>query len=94
MKQEQTQEQQLSQSLRQTQSITQQQLLQAQLTEMPMAQLMERIRTEMDDNPALESPMKRTIGTTMNHQTPILIPTKTTNNATSAKSGTMRSMPL
>ena len=83
MKQEQTQEQQLSQSLRQTQSITQQQLLQAQLTEMPMAQLMERIRTEMDDN-----------GTTMNHQTPILIPTKTTNNATSAKSGTMRSMPL
>ena len=55
MKQEQTQEQQLSQSLRQTQSITQQQLLQAQLTEMPMAQLMERIRTEMDDNPALES---------------------------------------
>ncbi len=55
MKQEQTQEQQLAQSLRQTQSITQQQLLQAQLTEMPMAQLLERIHTEMDDNPALES---------------------------------------
>ncbi len=55
MKQEQTQEQQLAQTLRQTQSITQQQLLQAQLTEMPMAQLLERIHTEMDDNPALES---------------------------------------
>ncbi len=55
MKQEQTQEQQLAQSLRQTQSITQQQLLQAQLIEMPMAQLRERIHTEMDDNPALES---------------------------------------
>ncbi len=55
MKQEQTQGQQLAQSLQQTQSITQQQLLQAQLTEMPVAQLLERIHTEMDDNPALES---------------------------------------
>ena len=54
MAQEQTQEQRLSQELRQTQSITQQQLLQAQLTELPITQLVERIRTEMDDNPALE----------------------------------------
>ena len=46
--QEQKQEQKL------TQSITQQQLLQAQLVELPVAQLLERINTEMDDNPALE----------------------------------------
>lgn len=53
--QENRQEQQQVQALHQTQSITQQQLLQAQLIEMPVAQLMERIRLEMDDNPALES---------------------------------------
>ena len=46
--QEQKQEQKLSQS------ITQQQLLQAQLVELPITQLLERINTEMDDNPALE----------------------------------------
>jgi RNA polymerase sigma-54 factor len=48
--------QELKQTLQQklTQSITQQQLLQAQLTELPVAQLIERINTEMDDNPALE----------------------------------------
>ena len=46
--QEQKQEQRL------TQSITQQQLLQAQLVELPITQLLERINTEMDDNPALE----------------------------------------
>ena len=46
--QEQKQEQKL------TQSITQQQLLQAQLVELPITQLLERINTEMDDNPALE----------------------------------------
>ena len=47
--QEQRQEQRLGQS------ITQQQLLQAQLIELPLTQLAERIHTEMDDNPALES---------------------------------------
>ena len=46
----QTQEQQLKQTL----SITQQQLLVAQLVELPVTQLVERVTTEMDDNPALE----------------------------------------
>ncbi|MBQ2209602.1 MAG: RNA polymerase factor sigma-54 [Prevotella sp.] len=54
MAQEQIQEQRLTQQQRQTQSITQQQLLQAQLTELPITQLLERINTEMNDNPALE----------------------------------------
>lgn len=43
------------QALKLTQSITQQQLLQAQLVELPIGQLVERINTEMDDNPALEA---------------------------------------
>jgi RNA polymerase sigma-54 factor len=46
--QEQRQEQRLSQT------ISAQQLLQAQLIELPLAQLHERIETEMHDNPALE----------------------------------------
>ncbi len=54
MAQEQIQEQQQTLSLRQTQSITQQQLLQAQLIELPITQLLERVNAEMDDNPALE----------------------------------------
>ena len=54
MAQEQIQEQQQTLALRQTQSITQQQLLQAQLIELPITQLIERVNTEMDDNPALE----------------------------------------
>ena len=37
------------------QSISQQQLLQAQLIELPVTQLVERIETEMNDNPALET---------------------------------------
>ena len=48
------QEQRLEQQLKQTQTITHQQLLQAMLTELPIAQLHERINAEMDDNPALE----------------------------------------
>ena len=36
------------------QSITQQQLLHAQLVELPITQLVERVNTEMDDNPAIE----------------------------------------
>ena len=55
MAQEQIQEQKLTQQQKLTQSITQQQLLQAQLTELPITQLLERINTEMDDNPALEA---------------------------------------
>ena len=47
--QEQKQEQKLAQSF------SQQQLLQAQLVELPITQLLERINTEMDDNPALET---------------------------------------
>ncbi len=54
MAQEQIQEQQQTLSLKQTQSITQQQLLQAQLIELPITQLLERVNAEMDDNPALE----------------------------------------
>jgi RNA polymerase sigma-54 factor len=54
MAQEQIQEQQQTQSLKQIQGITQQQLLQAQLIELPVAQLLERVNAEMDDNPALE----------------------------------------
>ena len=45
--------QQQKQEQRQVQTITQQQLLQAQLVELPLAQLLERISTEMNDNPAL-----------------------------------------
>ena len=52
MSQSQIQEQ--KQEQRQAQSFSQQQLLQAQLTELPITQLLERINTEMDDNPALE----------------------------------------
>ena len=54
MAQEQRQEQKLTQQQKLAQSITKQQLLQAQLTELPVTQLMERVNTEMDDNPALE----------------------------------------
>ena len=37
-----------------TQTVSQQQLLQAMLTELPVNQLIDRINAEMDDNPALE----------------------------------------
>lgn len=39
---------------KQVQTVSQQQLLQAMLTELPVNQLIDRINTEMDDNPALE----------------------------------------
>ena len=54
MKNSQIQEQRLTQEQRLAQSITQQQLLHAQLVELPIAQLVERVNTEMDDNPAIE----------------------------------------
>jgi len=54
MAQEQIQEQRLAQQQKLTQTITKQQLLQAQLTELPITQLVERVNAEMDDNPALE----------------------------------------
>ena len=54
MAQEQIQEQRLVQQQKLTQTITQQQLLQTQLIELPITQLMERITAELDDNPALE----------------------------------------
>ena len=47
----QTQEQKMVQQQR----LTQQQMLQVKLLEMPLAELEESIRTELDDNPALES---------------------------------------
>lgn len=53
MAQNQIQEQKLEQKLQQ--SISAQQLLQAQLVELPITQLLERIETEMHDNPALDS---------------------------------------
>lgn len=53
MPQGQIQEQKIEQKLQQ--SISQQQLLQSQLVELPIQQLMERIETEMHDNPALET---------------------------------------
>jgi RNA polymerase sigma-54 factor len=43
------------QEQRLSQAISQQQLLQAQLVELPITQLIERINTEMNDNPALEA---------------------------------------
>lgn len=55
MAQEQTQEQSQQQSLKQTATISQQQLIQASLIELPLMQLVDRINTEMYDNPALES---------------------------------------
>lgn len=55
MAQEQVQVERTEQELKQTQSVTQQQMLQAHLTELPINQLIERINTEMDDNPALEA---------------------------------------
>lgn len=54
MAQSQVQETKQEQALKQTQSITRQQLLQAHLTELPVNQLIDRINTEMNDNPALE----------------------------------------
>lgn len=51
----QVQEQNLTIGLQQTQSITQRQYLLSQLTELPLAQLVDRINTEANDNPALET---------------------------------------
>ena len=53
MAQSQIQEQKQEQRLQQ--SISQQQLLQSHLIELPIQQFAERIETEMHDNPALES---------------------------------------
>lgn len=53
MAQSQIQEQRQEQRLQQ--SISQQQLLRAQLVELPIQQLAERVETEMNDNPALET---------------------------------------
>ena len=55
MKNSQVQEQRLTQEQRLAQSITQQQLLHAQLVELPITQLVERVNAEMDDNPAIET---------------------------------------
>ena len=57
MNQGQIQEQKQEQKL--AQSFSQQQLLQAQLVELPITQLLERINTEMNDNPALEADADR-----------------------------------
>ena len=54
MSERQGQIQELKQEQKQSQSFSQQQLLQAQLVELPITQLIERVNTEMNDNPALE----------------------------------------
>ena len=46
--------QELRQEQKLMQNISQQKLLQAQLVELPLPQLIERVNAEMDDNPALE----------------------------------------
>lgn len=68
MAQRQLQVQKQEQTLKQTQNFSQQQLLQAHLVELPINQLVERINTEMDDNPALEpySPDDENTATTDN----------------------------
>ena len=48
------QTQQTVQEQRQLQTISQQQLLQSQLAELPLDHLLERISDELNDNPALE----------------------------------------
>lgn len=50
-----TQEQQLIQELRQTHTLTAQQVMLMRMLEMPLMQLEESVRTEMDENPAIES---------------------------------------
>ena len=55
MAQSQIQEQRQTQGQKLTQSISHQQLLQATLVELPLTQLVDRINTEMNDNPALET---------------------------------------
>ena len=55
MAQGQIQEQRQTQGQKLTQSISHQQLLQATLVELPITQLVDRINTEMNDNPALET---------------------------------------
>jgi RNA polymerase sigma-54 factor len=51
----QIQEQRLTQGQKLTQTISQQQLLVSSLVELPLNQLVDRINTEMNDNPALEA---------------------------------------
>jgi RNA polymerase sigma-54 factor len=54
MAQSQIQEQRQTQGQKLAQTISHQQLLQATLVELPITQLVDRINTEMNDNPALE----------------------------------------
>ena len=54
MSERQGQIQEFRQDQKLVQNISQQQLLQTQLVELPIVQLVERVNTEMDDNPALE----------------------------------------
>lgn len=54
MEQSQVQTQKQQQTLKQTTTVNQMQLLQARLAELPVAQLSDCIKAELDDNPALE----------------------------------------
>ena len=49
-----TQIQELAQQQKLSQTVSHQQLLQASLVELPLMQLVDRVNTEMNDNPALE----------------------------------------
>ena len=49
-----TQEQQIVQELKQTHSLNAQQVLMMRMLEMPLMQFEENVRTEMDENPALD----------------------------------------
>ena len=61
--------QQLTQEQRLQQTISQQQLLQSQLAELPLDHLLERVRDELNDNPALEQGSDET-GATLTADTP------------------------
>ena len=66
MAQSQIQEQ--LQQQKQGQMFSHQQLLQASLVELPLTQLVDRINTEMNDNPALESETGYDYGETTDYQ--------------------------
>ena len=68
MAQSQIQEQRQTQGQKLAQTISHQQLLQATLVELPITQLVDRINTEMNDNPALEADASYDIPDTPDYQ--------------------------
>ena len=88
-----------TQQLKQGLMISRQQLLQASLVELPVTQLVDRINTEMNDNPALEtsSPgdddyeLAASQGDDLSTLNSQRIPTRTTSRLLSAKSASRHS---